>query len=129
YYVIMNVPGHLIALDDVDSDGDIVILDSADLCQYIEWAVAGWSNSMTAWAYEVGGWKANDASSINCWDGDTGTGKAGGDDTNTNNGGMFHELNDDWKKPMVKYDDDVVQSQDKGLNAKDDRGWMDWIVR
>lgn len=129
YYVIMNVPGHLIAMDYVDSDGDIVILDSADLCQYIECAVARWGNSITAWAYEVSGSKANDASSINFWDGDTVTGRAGGDDTNTSNGGMFPELNDDWKKPMVKYDDDIVQAQDKGLNTKEARGWTDWMFR
>lgn len=129
YYVIMNVPGHLIAMDYVDSDGDIVILDSADLCQYIECAVARWGNSITAWAYEVSGSKANDASSINFWDGDTVTGRAGGDDTNTSNGGMFPELNDEWKTPMVTYDDGIVQAQDKGLNTKEARGWMDWMFR
>ena len=130
YYVIMNVPGHLIAMDYVDSDGDIVILDSADLCQYIECAVARWGNSITAWAYEVSGAKANDTSSINFWDGDTVTGRAGGDDTNnTNNGGMFPELNDEWKTPMVTYDDGIVQAQDKGINAKEERGWMDWMFR
>lgn len=130
YYVIMNVPGHLIAMDYVDADGDIVILDSADLCQYIECAVARWGNSITAWAYEVSGSKANDASAVNFWDGDTVTGRAGGDDTNnTNNGGMFPELNDEWKTPMVTYDDGIVQAQDKGLNGKEERGWMDWMFR
>lgn len=128
YYMIVNVPGHLIGVDYVDEDGDVVVLDSADLCKYIECAVERWGNSITAWAYEIEGSKSNASSSINFWTGGKVTGKAG-NTSQQETGGSFSELNDEWTNPMLEYDNNAVHTRDKGLNVNEERGWFSWMFR
>lgn len=128
YYMMVNVPGHLIGVDYVDEDGDVVILDSADLCKYIECAVQRWGNSITAWAYEIEGSKINGPGAINFWDGDKANGK-GGNTSQQTTGGSFPELNDEWKNPVVEYEGNVVKAKDKGLNVNEERGWLSWLFR
>lgn len=125
--VTMGGTGHLIAVDYIDSNGDIVILDSGRRYKYLK-AMDG-----NGWVRDVNTYSStnHDAKAApKFWDGESATGSSSDDgDSNTNNGGLFPELNDDWKNPMVEYEDDLVQSKDKGLNVKDERGWMDWLFR
>lgn len=124
--VQMSGTGHLIAVDYVDSNGDIVILDSGRRFKYLKaMDNGGWVRDVNTYSST----KHDAKAAPKFWDGESATGSSDDGESNTNNGGLFPELNDDWKNPMVQYDDDLVQTKDKGLNVKEDRGWLDWMFR
>lgn len=128
YFVILNVPGHMIGFDYIDEDGDPVMLDSAELCKYLECIGNRWGHSYTAWAYKIEGSEAMGKGGASIWDGDA-LGKGSTDeDKNTSGGGAFPELNDQWKTPLVEYDESAVDTKGKGLNQTDP-GFMGWLFR
>lgn len=118
--------GHLIAIDYVDDEGNIVILDSAIRAKYLNaMDRGGWVRNVHT--YKVDGLKAQDAPKF--WEGESGSAQSGSDsDSDSNNGGAFPELNDQWKTPLVEYEEDAVDTKVKGLNQVDP-GFMGWLFR
>lgn len=128
YYVAINVPNHFIALDYVDTDGDIVVLDSAGLCKYIECSFNRWGYEGQAWAYKVEGVPSNSDKAINFWEGDAARGGTSEDSGNNNSGGQTNGMGWDpntfnpfepLENPLVKYEENQDRgNQNKGVDTK-----------
>lgn len=150
YYAILNVPGHLIGFDYIDADGDPVMLDSAELCKYLECIGNRWGHSYTAWAYKIEGAKSNGPDAINFWEGDvaSGSSSSGGDSNNPSNGSgssnvlSFDDREECYKTPIVDYCADpytweshLVEYEEnrntpyenKGVDKED--GFLNWLFR
>lgn len=135
YYVLINVPGHFIALDYVDEDGDVVVLDSAgDRCIFLECAEARWGTGGQAFAYEIEG--SNAQESIQLQNGGVvGTANSSKDNKGQNTGcrdGNVDYCADPFgpiKNPIVEFDEDNLTNSNttnKGL-SKNSKGWTDWL--
>ena len=77
YYQILNPAGHYGALDYIDKNGNILVLDSAGArCKYFECLASNWN-------MVEGAAPANSPDAINLWDGDA---AVSGDRTNDSDG-------------------------------------------
>lgn len=123
--VKMGGVGHLIAVDYVDANGDIVILDSGRRYKYLK-AMDGEGWVRDVHTFSATGKDAKTAPKF--WDGEASTGSSS-DGTTKNKDGSFPELNDEWKNPVVEYEGNVVKAKDKGLNVNEERGWLSWLFR
>lgn len=141
YYAIINVPGHLIAMDYVDSEGNVLVLDSAGTrCKYLECAMTKWAGGPTlAWAIEISGApKSNASDAIRFWDGDAAV-DGGGNSSNNNNSGGSSGGGNRWDldtfdpfepldNPLVEYNNENVgkgvEDSNKGVQRKN-TSWID----
>lgn len=123
---------HLIAVDYVDEEDNVVILDSALRAKYLDAMNGGGVTRIDM--FEVEGLKAYDAPKI--WEGESSSGSNTSDDEgdSSSGGGTFNPMDFDpfvpLDNPIVTYNEDDLVNQNtnkKGLSGNK-TSWLDWLI-
>lgn len=117
HFIIINVPYHFIALDYVDKDGNIVVLDSGWKMKYLEgaWKAAFNYSGVTRTrivAYKIEGKDSTKAPKF--WEGEAAEFDGDGEGDEGNNGGGTGEIVSEPPEPIIKYQDEEEKKVDDG---------------
>lgn len=135
YYVVINPEGHYGALDYVNSDGNVLVLDSAGhRCKYYECLASKWGSTIHIYALEIeGAPKANASNAIRLWDGDAAMSGDTGDNnnnsggSNTYTGEAAYGYSDPFEaldNPLVKYEENQSRGvSNKGIDTRRNTIW------
>lgn len=123
---------HLIAVDYVDTEGNVVILDSAINAKYLDAMNGGGVTRIDM--FKVEGLQAYDAPKF--WDGESASGSSSDGDSKSNNNNNSTGMNPldfdpfvPLDNPIVEFDEDDLtnaNTSSKGL-SNSNKGWMDWL--